>query len=152
MKQYMKKMMGTFRFRPLHFIFLFFLFACIVYTKARYDLEKSAETLSLFYESDIWSWEDEMEEGLCFVLFYEYPTHALQNMESAISTFFQDKTEDFQGKLLKVNISDSEDICSRYHIHGGPTILIMQDKSEKNRITGVVSEKTLKHIYTQLNL
>jgi thioredoxin len=46
-------------------------------------------------------------------------------------------------RVVKLNVDDSPAVAQRYGIHGIPTLILLQDGAEKDRILGLASQEEI---------
>jgi len=63
-----------------------------------------------------------------------------------IAPVFEELSEDFEGKLkfAKVNIDENNSIANEYGVRSIPTLVLIKDGKEINRITGFLPKPALK--------
>lgn len=59
---------------------------------------------------------------------------------------FEELAEEFKGKLqfTKVNVDDEIELASKFEVQGIPTLVVIKDKKEVERIVGFNPKATLK--------
>ncbi|MCD8178096.1 MAG: thioredoxin family protein [Tannerellaceae bacterium] len=146
----MRSNQGNIRLTTTHFCFLFILFLGVVYVKGWID---NGEESRFDITNRIQSYPDSLAldlpgEGLCFVLFYDEGDSLGEQMEKSLGQL--SGNEGKEATYYKVNGPENERICMDYDIAGFPSVLILKDGVEINRIWGVTSYYTLKHIYRRV--
>ena len=63
-----------------------------------------------------------------------------------MAPIFEELSEDFEGKLkfAKLNIDENNSIANEYGVRSIPTLVLIKDGVEVNRITGLLPIETLK--------
>ncbi len=58
---------------------------------------------------------------------------------------FEEISENYEGKIIfgKVNVDENKDIASSYGIRGIPTMIILKDGKEVDRIVGLAPKQTI---------
>ena len=59
---------------------------------------------------------------------------------------FEELSEDFEGKLIfaKLNIDENNSIANEFGVRSTPTLVLVKDGKEVNRITGLLPKAALK--------
>ena len=86
-------------------------------------------------------------EGLCVIKFWASWCGPCKRMEPTILTL----EEEFASiKFLSLNVDDFPNIANKYSVKTIPTLLILENGKEKNRISGLHLITPLRKIFREL--
>lgn len=87
---------------------------------------------------------DFLESGVCAVKFSAAWCGPCKRMEPTVEAL---ESEFTTAKFMSVDIDTTPDIAQKYKIRAIPTILIMKDGQEVNRVTGLTLIEPLRKIF-----
>jgi len=144
--------MGTnvFLLRAWHFGLLFVCLAILTFSIDCMELRNAPESFeSCFVEVSQTEVLDTNNARLCCILFHDGESEFNRKMEYNINESVPAHLSDIG--FYKVNVVDNRQISADYRISGVPSLLVLKDGQEMNRILGVVSTSNLQQIFNKIN-
>ncbi|SFK91048.1 Thioredoxin [Porphyromonadaceae bacterium KH3CP3RA] len=132
-----------------HFVVAIVLFSGLTCWLGNRDLKRRSpdQTPGYLTELDGTSVVDSLSFRLCFVLFYQENSELCDKMEDNLNLLA--KNNRHRTGFFKLNPYSYPEYGQKYMISGVPTILILHDGMEIDRIMGVVPERNLEIIYAR---
>lgn len=139
-----------FYFRAWHFCVLFVALFALTYIIGGIDLKApSIHSMAELIELDEDTFPDRIASNTCFVLFHDGESPVNTKMSSNLSRFANECGS--KADFYKVNIDECENLGRTFGISGVPSVLILKEGQEMNRIIGIVPVSNLKRVYDKIN-
>lgn len=134
-----------------HFVVAIILFSMLTYLLGNWDLKKISPDKTTRYLTELddeISIADSLSSGLCFVLFYTENSVVCDKMADNLNCVAKNKQHEIG--FFKLNLDKYPENGEKYMISGVPTVLILENNKEINRIMGIVPEQNLEIIYSRV--
>lgn len=136
-----------FHFEPWHFGIAFISLVVLTNIAAQIVLEKDVPTEKKLSDVQYITLKDNISSGTNFVLFYKTELKSCSIMEQNLLHIANTTSNNNNVKYIKIDTEKYKNVYDDYNITGVPSILIFKGGKETNRITGIVSQSNMEHIY-----
>lgn len=143
-------MKKIFYLKAWHFSILFLILTLLISGIEYIEMSKFSHSFeSRFTEMDENTLADNLHGTTNLVLFHDGESFSRSKMESNLSRLAENYSPDIN--YYKINVNECSLMHRKYSIHGVPSVLILKDGKEMNRILGIVSTSALHIIMDRID-